>query len=377
MVPVAAARGLRLAVVTVDHGLRPEAANEAALVAKACAGLGIPHDTLHWQGWDGQGNISDRARRARYGLIAQWAQASDVGAVALGHTQDDVAETFLMRLSREAGLDGLAAMRSDWQADGLRWLRPMLGLPRAGLRDWLRDMGIAWADDPTNDDTGYLRVRARQALAVLATLGIDAPGLAGVADHLADARAALAACTCDAARRIAVVQAGDVLLDRAGLDELPVEIRRRLLTGALIWIASTDYGPRASALATIHRAISQGRPATLHGCRVVPSTTHLRLTREPRAVADTICPVDRIWDGRWQVFGPYAEGLTVRSLGLVGLQQCPDWRSAGLPRSSVIASPAVWDGARLVAAPVAGPTHGWRAEVVGGEQAFASFLLSH
>ena len=81
--------GPELAGVTVDHGLRPEAAAEAAMVARVCAGLGVSHDTLRWQGWDGKGNLPDRARRARYGLIGDWARARGIAAVALGHTLAD------------------------------------------------------------------------------------------------------------------------------------------------------------------------------------------------------------------------------------------------------------------------------------------------
>ena len=95
--------GLQVRAVTVDHGLRPEAAAEAAWVGRLCAGLGVPHDTLQWQGWDGAGNLQDQARRARLSLIADWAKVAGLGAVALGHTQDDQAETVLMRLARRAG----------------------------------------------------------------------------------------------------------------------------------------------------------------------------------------------------------------------------------------------------------------------------------
>ncbi|WP_114967069.1 tRNA lysidine(34) synthetase TilS, partial [Alkalilacustris brevis] len=160
----AAARGVRLRAVTVDHGLREGAAQEAEAVARLCAELGIGHDILRWQGWDGQGNLQDAARRARQGLIAGWARDHGLAAVALGHTRDDQAETVLMRLARGAGVDGLSGMAPLRLAVGLAWLRPLLDVGRAELRALLRARGVPWAEDPSNEDARFQRVRARRAL---------------------------------------------------------------------------------------------------------------------------------------------------------------------------------------------------------------------
>ncbi|HCT31838.1 MAG TPA: tRNA lysidine(34) synthetase TilS, partial [Sulfitobacter sp.] len=89
---------------------RPEAAREAAMVAAQCRALGVPHDTLRWTGWDHSGNLQNEARKARYRLLADWARGQGIGAVCIGHTADDLAETFVMRLGRRAGVDGLSAM---------------------------------------------------------------------------------------------------------------------------------------------------------------------------------------------------------------------------------------------------------------------------
>ncbi|MEZ5715745.1 MAG: tRNA lysidine(34) synthetase TilS [Paracoccaceae bacterium] len=149
--------GAKLSAVTVDHGLRPEAAGEAAMVAAFCAGRGIPHDTLKWSGWDGKGNLQAAARAARYRLIADWARAKGVETVCLGHTRDDQAETFLMRLARKAGSDGLRGMDRDFEREGLRWARPVLGIGRADLRAFLERRGVAWVEDPSNQDEGFDR----------------------------------------------------------------------------------------------------------------------------------------------------------------------------------------------------------------------------
>jgi tRNA(Ile)-lysidine synthase len=97
---IASDEGVALFAATVDHGLRAESADEARTVAKQAAALGIPHDTLRWQGWDGAGNLQDHARQARYALLKEWAKRNDISAIALGHPADDQAETLLMRLAR-------------------------------------------------------------------------------------------------------------------------------------------------------------------------------------------------------------------------------------------------------------------------------------
>ena len=133
---------LKPRVATVHHHLRPEAEAEAALVAQTCARLGLQHTTLHWH-WDGRGNLSDAARRGRRDLLAAWNPV-----VVLAHTEDDLAETFLMRLSRGSGVDGLAAMAPAFPHMGATFLRPMLDLSRKELRTYLRAIGAACASAP-------------------------------------------------------------------------------------------------------------------------------------------------------------------------------------------------------------------------------------
>lgn len=360
--------------VTVDHGLRPEAAAEARLVAAFCARLGVRHETLVWQHDAIGGNLPDQARRARYGLIADWARVNGVAHVVLGHTADDQAETFLMALARQAGLDGLAAMRPAWQADGVRWSRPLLSVGRAALRDYLRCHGVGWTEDPTNDDLAYQRVKARRALAVLAPLGISADGLATVAGHLAAARGALVDLAVSTAEDLARTSAGEVILDRAKWLGVGRETRRRLLVAALRWVSSADYAPRAAQVARLEAAIGQGRDGTLWGCRVHISAEEIGIAREPKAVQGHDCATDAIWDHRWRLTGPHDAGLRVRALGPGGLRQCRDWRATGHSRTALQVSPAIWSDGTLISAPLAGFGAGWAAEIVAD---FPSSVLSH
>lgn len=366
------AAGFDLAAVTVDHGLRAGSAAEAAEVGRFCAGIGVPHSVLSWQGTAAAGNLMDAARRARLRLIGAWAQGQGIADVALGHTADDEAETFLMRLGREAGLEGLAGMRRRFVAEGVTWHRPLLGVTRADLRAALRARGLGWIDDPSNDNPRFGRVRARQALARLAPLGITPATLGAVVRNLAAADAVLTETLCRFVAAQVTTPAGDVVIGRAGFADLPPELQRRLLNAALRWISGSEYPPRAAKVADLLAGLAAQPDRTLHGCRIRAGRETIRLTREAAAVATLRVSVGDLWD-RWALTGPAAPGLEIAALGDEGLLQCPHWRETGLPRASLLASPAVWHGEALIAAPLAGLENGWKARIDCG--AFAESLI--
>ncbi len=352
MLHLAVAAGIRPAIVTVDHGLRAESAAEAALVARVAADCGLTHDTLLWQGWDQRGNLQDAARKARRRMIGAWAVSRGISSVALGHTQDDVAETFLMRLARGAGVDGLTAMSRHWSEGGITWTRPLLDIPRADLRDWLTRRGLTWIEDPSNAMPRYDRVKMRQAQPVLDQLGLRTARLADVAAHLADARLALDALADHWAPLALTEQAGSVMIS-ADLWQAPVETQRRLIQRIILWIAPAAYGPRGPQVTEVLRRLVLGQAATLAGLRFMSGPTGMRALRESKAAAPR-CAATKLWDGRWHISGDLPADAELGALGAAGLAHCPDWRETGLPRAVLLVSPAVWLADRLIAAPFAG-----------------------
>jgi tRNA(Ile)-lysidine synthase len=278
-----AARGRPLFAATVDHGLRPEAAAEAALAARACAALGLPHAVLRWEA-PPRGNLQARAREGRRRLLAAHARATGAALVLLGHTADDQAETVLMRLARGSGVDGLAGMPPSFEALGMRWARPFLGLTRAALRDWLRARGGDWAEDPSNADPRFARARARAMMETLAGLGLTRDRLLRSAAHMAAAERTLWRAAAQEAQ-VSVRQDGAALrLDRALLDRIGAEdTPARLLAAALMWAGGQGHRPRWDALMRLAALARAGRPATLAGCRVLPEGGWLRIAREARA----------------------------------------------------------------------------------------------
>ena len=361
-----------LTAATVDHGLRAEAAEEAEKVAKICETLGIPHQVLKWQGWDGKGNLQAQARQNRYSLLADWAEAEGCDTVVLGHTMDDQAETFLMRLSRASGVDALAGMESRiWRHDQ-RFDRPLLGVRRRELQDYLATKGQDWIDDPSNEDERFDRVKARKALVQLEDMGLSPEDITHSMINLSLAAMELRDRAREIARKICKEPAGDVVFDRAALRRLNPDMQHRLFSKALMFVSSEPYPPRGDAMFEAEAAMYAGRNHTLHGCLILVTDMTLRITREFKAVERVTAATDTLWDSRWRLDGPHRPTLETRALG-DAVKDTP-WRETGMPRQSLMSSPAVWDEETLIAAPVAGLTNGWTAEATGRGY-FADFLL--
>lgn len=366
--PWARAMGLGLRVATVDHGLRAESAAEAALVARVCAELQVPHSTLLWKGqaghgWDGKGNLSAAARAARHQLLDQW--RGSMAHILFAHTRDDQAETVLMRLARGSGVEGLSGMASTQMMSppplpggqgGWMLLRPLLDTTRAELRHFLKVLHIPYVDDPTNDDPKYDRVKARQALQALACLGITVEGVAQTAVRMSRARDALQARATEVAKTCVLQAHYEVQLDRDRFAALERDTQLRLLARGLQTVASNPYRPRSSALeAVLDRALAGG-DGVLHGAQVLVRRDRIWLIREAKALQGHDVAVlaggGGLWDRRFACSGSVITGSCVRALGEAGLAQLPQtFREAiqSIPRAALIVTPAIFDDETLIA----------------------------
>src|SRR5215207_8104469 len=187
----ALSRGPQLIAVTVDHGLRPEAAREARDVKRLAGALDVPHRTLRWTGAKPNTGLPAAARAARYRLLAKAARSSGATHILTAHTRDDQAETLLMRMLRGSGIAGLAAMARQSERQGVWLARPLLDVPKSQLVATLNKAQIAFADDPTNRDVNYTRPRLRALMPALAEEGGNVRNLARLAARLARANAAI------------------------------------------------------------------------------------------------------------------------------------------------------------------------------------------
>ncbi|HEX4303055.1 MAG TPA: tRNA lysidine(34) synthetase TilS [Rhizomicrobium sp.] len=263
-------------VVTVDHGLHPDARRDAARVMRWAKAAKLLAHTLRWTGPHPKSDIEAAAREARYRLIGNWAGKHGIAALYVGHTRDDQAETFLLRLARGSGLDGLAAMRAHapYPLPGfasLPVIRPLLAFDRDALRAHLTEHGHAWLEDPMNGEDRFARVRLRKLIPALEAAGVSRARIAGAAAHLARAREALDVVTDAVLARAARVHDGAIHIDPRALAAAPREIGLRALAQLLMRVSGQAYRPRFERLERLYDRLAAGTlggGVTLHGCKI-------------------------------------------------------------------------------------------------------------
>lgn len=257
-----AALGSRMSAITVDHGLRPEAAAEARHVAAICARRGIGHTIERVDPPAAPvGNLQSWARTVRYDIL-DLAAIPRRAFVATGHHADDQRETMLMRLNRGSGVAGLAGIRSHFQ----HVVRPLLGWRRAELAAIVAGCGEIAIVDPSNDDVRFDRTRIRRSLTGADWL--DPVAVARSAAALGEADDAVEWAVDEAWSRCVTINVGSdsrrVVLDPgAGRGELlPREIERRLVLRALKRV-DASCAPRESLLARTLLALRHGVAITV------------------------------------------------------------------------------------------------------------------
>jgi tRNA(Ile)-lysidine synthase len=249
----AAAFSGRVEAATVDHGLREAGADEARFVADLCAARGIPHAILTLEALDA-GNVSARAREARYAALNDWCEDRKLDWLLTAHHADDQLETVIMRLNRGAGVAGLSGVRAQQG----RIVRPLLGWRRAELVALATEAGITPVDDPSNRDDRYDRARLRKSLS--SADWIDPLSVVESTAALADADAAIE-WSVDALEAAHVrASGGRITLDRTA--DLPPEYSRRLVQRCLRRI-DPDCAPRGAALSRLIATLESGGTATL------------------------------------------------------------------------------------------------------------------
>ncbi|WP_395666035.1 tRNA lysidine(34) synthetase TilS [Methylocella sp.] len=186
------AQAPQLAVATVDHGLRPESRAEAEAAARAAAEAGFAHEILVWEGEKPKARLQERAREARYLLLAAHARRVGAGVVATAHHAEDQAETILFRLLRGSGLAGLRGMTQASGLHGLVHARPLLGCAKADLVALCEAQGRAFVRDPSNADPRFARARLRAMAPTLEAMGLGRDALLRLGRRAARAEAALA-----------------------------------------------------------------------------------------------------------------------------------------------------------------------------------------
>ncbi len=368
--------GGKVIALTVDHGLRKGSFAEAEKVGQWMSGRGIEHHILKWHGDKPGSGIQAAARDARYRIMSEWAAAAGVLHLLTAHHIDDQAETFLMRLARGSGVDGLSGMAAVTETSSVRLLRPLLGVGRNRLEQTLKLHNQEWLEDPSNNNRAFARVRIRNILPRLERSGISSLRLAGDARCMAMLRQVLENAVSDLLASCCRIYpcgyceiAGDVFASA------PAEVSRRSLSRILTCVGGGYYSPRRDKLDRLHRHIVNGKlksSRTLAGCSIQPMNNgpgeygNFLVCREGRGMPSPVIAragMRIVWDNRFIIgFTPTdkddgytQEPVMLRRLGADGwseiVGECPDLRENRLPRPVRLGLPALSDEDGILAVP--------------------------
>jgi len=340
----------------VDHGLRPESADEARYVQQLMADWDIPCEILSWQGEKPTSNVQAQARDARYRLISAYCKAQSLDSVLLAHHRDDQAETLLLRLERGSGVDGLAAMSEVSFRSGLTVLRPMLDITKAEILAYAKTHKIDFVIDPSNKNQQYKRVQMRQMLDQVDDRALLVERLAKTAQNMQDAQEALGFLVGMARGNcVTYPHAGCCHVDMQTLKVFPRVTQHQVLAQLIQYFGRQAYTPRADALQAVLARLERGDfiSQPLAGAMLV-AVDGLWIGREADAMPIAVLSSElACYDQHWALAKAYAgEGLSIGPLREAGWQQlCAnglegDYRA--LPHVLRHSLPAVFDDAKLL-----------------------------
>ena len=344
--------------LTVDHGLRPDSAAEAAQVGAWASARGIAHAVLPWVGEKPHSGIQNAARQARYRLLSEACAARGILHLAIAHHADDQAETVLFRRERGSGPAGMAGMAASRSLGAVRMIRPLLGWPKSALIETCRHFGQDFIEDPSNRSDRFARTALRRRLAVDNGLRTSLLKETGIA---ASRRAADDGRLTGALARIAEIRPdGLVLLGGAALLSAEADIRHAVLAATLRTVGGNAFAAGAEALQRLDAALigPDFAGASLAGCIVRSCQDRILVCREPKRIALPRPLADGVWqrwDGRFIARASGAnQPLTIGALGSRDYTALRRDHEVPLPAVAGTGLPAIRLGERVVAVPSVG-----------------------
>lgn len=337
-------RGGSVLALIVDHGLRPEAAAEAAETASRLAERGIGARILRVEGLARGPALAERAREARFRVLADACAAEGILHLLLGHHAGDQAETVLIRSLGGSGAAGLAGIAPMVETAGLRILRPLLAVPPAFLRAMLQSIGVDWVEDPSNADRAALRPRLRQLRHDGAGVGSATTALVAAASEAAGRRA-------EHESKVAAELAEHASLCPEGFALLDGPVSAAALAALVQTIAGAPFPPPTQSIARLAPALA---PATLAGVRFLRAGRlgpGWLVVREANAMAAPVAArPEAVWDGRFRLGAEFLAPAGA-TLGPVGADAARLRRVSSLPAAVLRTLPAIRVGSVLFAVP--------------------------
>lgn len=301
MAEYAKSHNFTIRAATVHHGLRPEATDEANWVHNILAQRKIEHTTLFWTGKKPQTRLEEKAREKRYELLLNWCRENETTHLFLAHHAGDQTETFLSRLARGSGVDGLSAMASRTEREGIFLCRPFLELDKSVFKTDLNRRQIMWVEDEMNQDETYERVRWRQSRPILNEMGLSEKVIIRTTRRLQRARMALdyyADRFCSAL--VDVLPQGYAAIQERALFSLPAEICLRVLNRTICAVRGERVTVSMESLESW--ILKHPLKITLSGCILLRHQGVLFIAREavrmPSALKispHTMTHWDRFW----------------------------------------------------------------------------------
>ena len=255
------AENYKVTALIVDHALRKESASEALATSKILTKFGIENHILTHKGKKPKANLQEAAREIRYKLLIDFCKKNKIKQLATAHHADDNAETFLLRLSRGSGVDGLSGIAANTQMEDITILRPVLSYTKTELEDFLKKKKIKWVEDPTNKTDKYKRNQLRHALDKLEDKELITKRINEAALNLARARDFLEQETKKA------YKSGfkSMALDAKKFAKLHDEIAFRLLVKIICDITNPLHKPRFENIKHLKSELIAGNTKTLGG----------------------------------------------------------------------------------------------------------------
>ena len=357
-------------VIVVDHGLREESKNEANIVGQNAKLLGFKFKILKWDGVKPKTRIQEIARKTRYKLMTSWCKKKGIEKLFLAHHLDDQVETFLMRLGKGSGVDGLAVMNYVTEISSLKLVRPFLEIPKTRFIKILSITNLEWISDPSNFSSDYKRSRIRKILPILSKEGINSKQIGLVIKRMRSAKDALNTQTNILLKKyLSNVDNVAYFLNKELLkDAKEKEILLRVLEKIFMNISGSIYPPRRNKLENIISWILKNnniKAKTLTGVVVRKRKSELIFYREPDDCYKSvnIRPLTSrysCWDDRFFLKANKSNDLQIRALGDVGITILKEEKILkrqgfqNVPLSAWKTVPGVWSKKRLISVPTLG-----------------------
>jgi tRNA(Ile)-lysidine synthase len=268
---------LELHALHVNHNLRPESACEAEQVKDWLASHGInceiftPKNSIAAM----NGNLMQNARQVRYELMVDYCIQNQINYLATAHHRQDTVETYLMRLARGSGVDGLGSIKPITSVNGdaqeIKIIRPLLNVDKVSLQNYLRDKGQDWIEDPTNHNMRFTRTKMRQLIPILGDYGISSERIALVTQHLQRAGDFLQEVATKWIAQNATINAMQIIIPSESWLELHHEMQLRTLSYSLKQLNPQKAELRFEKLEYLRQKMlnpNDFRGQTLHHCQI-------------------------------------------------------------------------------------------------------------